>query len=258
MESIAEKVRQIINDDGMLGLSRNIVAYAYRRGVRPWLPSTGYVHYAGIPTAYDHKWGDDSVPSLWLPHYAMDAPDYESTLISGLKEHVRFGDRVVVVGGGVGVTATVAALQVGPSGSVRCFEAAIESVEKVRRTAALNGVAEWLTVDHAVVGRPISIYGTQPSREVLAPIELPECDVLELDCEGAEVDILQTMSIHPRVILVETHGHYGAPTALVSSLLEERGYHLSCRGAAEPRVRKYCDEHDIQVVIGVLDKEQVY
>ena len=36
--------------------------------------------------------------------------------------------------------------------------------------------------------------------------------MLELDCEGAEVEILRELTIQPRVILVETHVLYGAPT----------------------------------------------
>jgi hypothetical protein len=36
------------------------------------------------------------------------------------------------------------------------------------------------------------------------------------------VDILRELTIQPRVILVETHGVYGAPTDLVASLLWKR------------------------------------
>jgi hypothetical protein len=48
---------------------------------------------------------------------------------------------------------------------------------------------------------------------VISPAELPECDILELDGEGAESLILRNMTIRPRVIAVETHGVYGAPTS---------------------------------------------
>jgi hypothetical protein len=68
-----------------------------------------------------------------------------------------------------------------------------------------------------------------------------------LDCEGAEVEVLRELTIQPRVILVETHGMYGAPTDLVASLLEKRGYIVSHRGVAEPRMDDYCTKHDIRV-----------
>jgi hypothetical protein len=75
--------------------------------------------------------------------------------------------------------------------------------------------------------------------------------VLELDCEGAEVEILRELTIQPRVILVETHGLYGAPTHLVASLLEKRGYIISDRGVAEPRAAHHCTEHDLRVLLGI-------
>lgn len=62
----------------------------------------------GIPVCYDKKWGEP-----WA-----DQPDYEDGLVVGLTETLRSGDRVVIVGGGIGVTAVVAALRTGRSGSV--------------------------------------------------------------------------------------------------------------------------------------------
>jgi hypothetical protein len=248
------RVAGIVRDAWVTGLAGRALAAAYRRGVRPWLPSAGPARYGGVPVAYDRKWGDRRVPARWVPDEAKDVPEYEATLIAGLKELVRPGDRVVVVGGGVGATAITAALQAGPAGSVRCFEGARESVEKVRRTAEINGVSDWLVVVHAVVARPVSVYGTAPDEPAVAPSELPECDVLELDCEGAELDILRDMTVRPRVVLVETHGLYGATTPALTGLLEERGYRVRRRGVAEPRLRRLCEEHDIQVLAGVREE----
>lgn len=242
---------EIVREAGLLGLGARGVAYLYRQAIRPWMPRAGQVHYAGIPVGYDRRWGDLSVPLFWRPEYVDDAPEYEATLVRGLRQHVRRGDRVVVIGGGVGVTATIAALQAGPSGRVYCFEGASEGVEKVRRTAARNGVADRLMVQHAIVARSIAVYGTEPHDAHVAPGNLPDCDVLELDCEGAEVDILRDMSIRPRVILVETHGLYGASTSLVCSLLEGNGYDAIVGDVADPLVRPYCEANDIRIVTGV-------
>jgi hypothetical protein len=60
------------------------------------------------------------------------------------------------------------------------------------------------------------------------------------------------MIIQPRVILVETHGLYGAPTDLVASLLEKRGYVVSDRGVAEPRMAEQHTKQDIRVLLGVV------
>jgi hypothetical protein len=75
--------------------------------------------------------------------------------------------------------------------------------------------------------------------------------VLQLDCEGAEVEILRELIVQPRVILVETHGLFGSPTDLVASLLEKRGYVVSDRGVAEPRMAEYHTENDVRVLLGV-------
>jgi hypothetical protein len=75
-----------------------------------------------------------------------------------------------------------------------------------------------------------------------------------LDCEGAEVEILRELIIRPRVILVETHGLFGAPTDLVASLLETRGYVVSDRGVAEPRLAGFCTVNDIRVLLGIRSR----
>lgn len=246
------KAAKIVRESGATGLIRRAVAFVYRRGIRPLLPSTGPVRYGGVAIGDHHKWGDRWVPPLWVPPRVEDVPDYEAALLSGLKEHVRSGDRVVVIGGGIGVTATMAALQAGPTGHVHCFEGAREAVEHVRRTAVANGQLDRLTIHHAVVARAISVYGTESTLPIVAPAELPACDVLELDCEGAEMDILAQMTIQPRIVLVETHGLYGAKTALVTQLLEERGYSVQDYGVAEPGLRERCERDDIRVLVGTL------
>jgi hypothetical protein len=162
------------------------------------------------------------------------------------------GDRVTVVGGGEGVTAVVAAQAVGETGSVVCFEGSGWGVRKVMATGIRNKVSRRLTVKHAVVGKAIDVYGDpgQLSTLVVAPAELPESDVLELDCEGAEIVILRNMTIRPRVIVVETHGFYGAPTVVVKELLEELDYTVEEWGVAEPRLSEICETNDIRVLLG--------
>ena len=112
-------MRDIIRADGVLSLLRRSIAYAYRRGVRSCLPGEP-VRYAGKPICSDRKWGDGLVPATWVPEEVRegaDEPDYEAALLTGLSETVRPRDKVVIVGAGLGVTAVVAALCAGPSGS---------------------------------------------------------------------------------------------------------------------------------------------
>ena len=141
----------------MPGLARRSVAYAYRQGVRPCIPGEA-VRYAGIPICHDRKWGDRMVPTSWVPGEALDQPDYEATLVAGLSETIRPGDNVVVVGVGFGVTAVVAALRTGPSGTVQCFEGSKQQVRLAQQTAARNRVTN-IRIRHAVVAKSISVYG---------------------------------------------------------------------------------------------------
>jgi hypothetical protein len=247
------KVRDIVRAHGMSGLAWQSMAFAYRRGVRPCIPFGEAIHYAGIPICHDRKWGDRIVPTSWVPVEAVaDQPDYEAKLVAGLSETIRSGDSVVVVGGGLGVTAVVAALRTGPSGTVQCFEASKKYVGLAQQTAARNRVTN-VSVHHAIVAKSIRVYGSGNDLGIiLPPSQLPPCNVLELDCEGAEVDILREMTIQPRVIVVETHGLYGAPTDLVASLLEKRGYVVSDLGVAEPSDSEGCIEVDLRVLLGII------
>ena len=192
------------------------------------------------------------MPDFLIPYPLEDIADYEQTLISALRSHVRLGDKVTIVGGGEGVTAVIAAMAAGETGSVVCFEGSSWGVQKIKATAARNNVSKRLRVEHAVVGEAISVYGGQDdhSKLIVSPAELPECDVLELDCEGSEIGILSDMTIRPRAIAVETHGVYGAPTTMVGELLENLGYAVHEYGIAEPRVLQECEENDIRVLVG--------
>ncbi len=235
------------------GFVHRALGFVYQGLIRPWLPGRALV-YAGIPVCYDRKWGDAIVPAAWLPDFGFetgytDEPGYEVALIAALNQTVGPGDKVVVVGGGVGVTAVIAAKCAGPSGTVVCFEGSKQYVRHIHETARRNKVTN-IVVKHAIVSKPIAVYGKASDfGEVVAPDRLPECDVLELDCEGAEIDILRNMAIRPRAIIVETHGAYGAPTPLVESLLTELGYGVRNLGLAEPRIEEICVEKDIQILL---------
>ena len=248
------KVRDIVRAEGVSGLAGRSVAFAYRRGVRPCLPSKP-VRYAGIPICHDRKWGDPLVPITWAQEVIPDEPGYEAALIAGLVETVSSGDFVIIVGAGLGVTAVVAALNVGPSGTVHCFEASKQYVRFAQQTAARNKVTN-ISVQHAVVAKPIFVYGSGNDLGAVMPSsQLPQCNVLQLDCEGAEVEILRELIIQPRVILVETHGVYGAPTHLVASLLEKRGYVVSDRGVPNPSKAEHYTKCDVRVLLGEIRRQ---
>lgn len=180
-----------------------------------------------------------------------ERPHYESGIANSLRTWVDKGDDVVIVGGGWGVTAALAAEKVGPTGSVHVFEGSKEHVKHVRETAELNEVADCVTVTHAIVGSRISLRGAAGSPELISPADLPACDVLELDCEGSEIGILEGISITPRVVIVESHGHLDASSAKVRALIDSNGYEIVAESIADRELMETCLENDVRVLTGV-------
>jgi hypothetical protein len=66
-------------------------------------------------------------------------------------------------------------------------------------------------------------YGDGKVALVVAPEDLPECGIPEIDCEGAEHIILAGIIIRLRAIGVETHRIYGSPTKAVHKAFEKIG-----------------------------------
>lgn len=245
------KARSIYVKHSAAALVNKAAVRVYCRLIRPLLPTKGYYQFGGVRVGVPVRAGDAVLPQSWKPNTAANKPNYESPLVCALKKHVRKGDKVVIVGGGWGVTTAVAAQQVGEGGSVLTFEGAEQWAERVRETARLNGVEDRVKVVHAVVARAISLRGAQGNPKQVAPKDLPPCDVLELDCEGAEVDVLRHMTVAPRVLLVETHGVLGAPTAEVERLLRERSYTVLHK---EPE-GQHGARKDIYVLVSRRDEE---
>jgi hypothetical protein len=217
-------------------------------GIRGRLPVKRHLRFGGVIVDNDVKALDFLFPRF---RNKRDIDGYEEALVKMLRQTVLPGDNVVVVGGGWGVTACVAAEAVGKSGKVICYEGNLRNAERTRRAAELNEVADRLEVVSAIVARDVGIYDGQKAGKVLDPEALPPCRILQLDCEGAEIDIFKGMKIEPEIIIVETHGFLGTPTDSVAETLEQRGYEVRHMGWAEPRVADFCRENDICCLLGI-------
>ncbi|TKX52276.1 hypothetical protein EXE42_16635, partial [Halorubrum sp. SP3] len=79
-------------------------------------------------------------------------PGWEATFIDAIHRVVEPGDDIVEIGGGYGVSAVVAAREVGHEGSVTVYEPSRESVEVIKETAQLSKVGEIVSVVNAAVG----------------------------------------------------------------------------------------------------------
>lgn len=186
-----------------------------------------------------------------VPWQRTDRPNYEDALVDGIERWAELGDDVVIVGGGWGVTSVTAAKQVGEDGSVLTYEGSADDAANLRETLELNAVDQCTTVNHAVVGEALFLRGEQADAPVVAPQELPECDLLVLDCEGAELTILEGMDADPPAVLVETHGWRGAPEEEVRNHLDAAGYEVVDRRIAEPDLHSFCEENGIYVLTAV-------
>ncbi|MEJ6012157.1 FkbM family methyltransferase [Novosphingobium aquae] len=217
-------------------------------GIRGRLPVKRRLRYGGVLVDIEVKALDFLFPRF---RNKRDIEGYEEALATMLRRTVQPGDTVVVVGGGWGVTACVAAEAVGASGKVICYEGNLRNAERTRRAAELNEVADQLEVVEAIVARDVGIYEGQKAVTVVDPEALPPCRILQLDCEGAEIDIFNRMQIQPEIVIVETHGFLGTPTDKVAETLEQKGYEVRNMGLAEPRVANVCRDNDIFCLLGI-------
>lgn len=195
------------------GPIRRLVQPIYDETIRELLPRKIKV-YNGVPANTGR-----------LLDTTLNQPDYKRGTIEPLRDYVRRGDQVVIVGGGWGISAVVAA-QAG--GDVIVYEAAREMVDIVRQTVRLNRLEDAIEVRHNTIGPALDVYGRDIGPSISIN-ELPSCDVLELDCEGAERSILSSLEQRPSVIIVEIHPHQSVSLGSIEAELFERDYRIVSR-----------------------------
>lgn len=175
-------------------------------------------------------------------------PDYEKPAVDCLKAHARPNDRVVIVGGGWGVTSVWASRL---ADSVVAYEASAHQYEACRETLRLNPHHGKIDLRHAVVGENVDPWGEMRGADVVAPRDLPECDFLELDCEGAELGIVRRLAVRPRVVSVEYHPHLGVTEAEIREALAEKGYRVT-----EKAVEAQSEAEGVYVLTAVHERAE--
>lgn len=220
------------------------LAQTFYSTVRPYLPATRRCVYNGVVMGKRYPFIEDYLPG----EFSGIQPAYKQPNVAAIREHVSAEDNVVIVGAGQGVTTVVAARQAW-KGSVYAYEPGSKWIELTERTVRLNAVDDRVTLIETTVGDIITSQGSDTSTAGKTnPEELPECDVLELDCEGAEIEIITGLRRLPEVIIVETHGFRGAPTEETIAAIEDRGYEVVERMPVEGG-EKYASERDAYVLI---------
>lgn len=194
----------------------------YRRYIRPALPKVGDYKKNNIPVE-DKKLLDDHLPRQF--HLRENKPFYEQALVDLHNRVTKQGDDVVIIAGGYGVTTFYADQTVGKSGSVTVYEGSNRNIEFLKDISTSSDLYGEINIHHAVVGEDISVSG-QATTTVISPDEIPSCDVLELDCEGAEFLILSNLDIRPREIYIELHPHINDKSHQVIGELKKMGYSI--------------------------------
>ena len=223
--SLIDRASAKFREDGLVSLAQAGAVYLYSSTIRPALPITGqYPDVRGITVGADHRRPRPFDELIGIRTSFPD--DHKRANVELLQEYVGSGDDVVVVGGGNGITAVAAAKAAGKEGSIRIYEGTQREIETLQRTMALNDVRTPTIIQHAIVGDGGRLKGNAGDPDLVEPHELPSCDVLEMDCEGAEVEIIRGLSKRPATIVVETHPDRNASTAVVYTALERRGYRV--------------------------------
>lgn len=167
------------------------------------------------------------------------------------------GDTVIDVGANIGCFALLASRRVGPTGRVVALEPEARTFEQLQRNIALNHATNVTALRLAIGGRCgevtlhispesalfSSIYGhgdvgradgrtqTVPMitlEELFNRHSIAHCRYLKLDCEGAEHDIVASMTseVAGRIagITMELHKVEGKDPAMIGQKLQDLGY----------------------------------
>jgi tRNA G37 N-methylase Trm5 len=97
---------------------------------------------------------------------------------------------------------------------------------RLQRTIKLNDVEEYIETRCTIVGEAKRTASGQKTGDSLHPSEFPECDIIEMDEQGSEIDILKEIEANPRIMIVETHRYLGAKSEEVKRYIHDLGYQV--------------------------------
>lgn len=206
----------------------NILKYSgvfYQKTIRKFLPEYGYTRRNGVIISRKRIF-DDLLPRHFHPHPPKKSR-YKDGNVSLLNNHLMKGDDVISIGGGYGVTAITASRLVGDAGSITVYEASERQANIIQNVIELNGESNNIELIHGLVGKNVHVYDGMGDPKQVHPAELSDVDVIEMDCEGSEISILNEMNITPRCMIIELHPHrYGEPYNKGIQVIEDLGYEI--------------------------------
>jgi hypothetical protein len=200
--------------------------------------------------------------SQFFPFEIACKPNFKRTNIELLRNNVKSGDIVTIIGGGRGITSVVAARMAGPNGKLHIYEPDEKRIPIIRETLELNDIETDYEIYNIAIG-PVYCHGREVRKGneksdvvSLPPTNLPKSDVLEMDCEGAELAILNNLSIRPRSIIVEAHFHKQfCPYSSIDTLqtaMTNLGYSISGHGYVGGGRGEWGDKKPPKVLLGEI------
>jgi FkbM family methyltransferase len=242
-------------------------AFRHRRLIRNWAPVvlgyTGLRNLRGgatIELASGMRFAIAHASDAWTIVQVIGRNDYRVRPSEPWRT-------VIDIGANIGTFAVLAA-QAAPAARVLCFEPAPDTAALLRRNLTMNGVAARVVIEeravYGVAGQVELVSPPQSSMRRVRPpgsedgitvraeaVTLPEifdrhavdrCDVLKIDCEGAEYDLLRACpsSVLDRVDRIALEFHEWRPgdtAAELQRLLSLQGF----------RVEHVCDPVDPDV-----------
>jgi hypothetical protein len=232
--------------EGIIPLLSSGFRYTYKQGIRKYLPPVSYPIIQDVEIYIPDKRLRVLDKIVLGEDFHFDK-NHKKSNVSLIQKYILPGDEVVVVGGGRGITSVNAARQVGTGGSIVVYEAAKSQISKLKETIKLNDVEHVVSIRHAVVGEALSTLDSIQNAPTLSAEDLPECDVLEMDCEGGEIHILDNLGINPECIIVETHPRQNADTRKIGRILKTMGFEI---------VESKPDRNSGDVIVGKISREE--
>lgn len=237
------RASEILRNDGIVSLVKRSIRFLslsdyYNNKIWPLLPTTAeYGTYNQVEVKGTHPMKIRHSSGLEIKHRVLDnimpwstpsnIPNFKKPNIEQIYNNYTKGDKIVIIGGGNGVSAVHSANIVGPEGAVIIYEGDKERVRDLEKTLEHNGVLDICKINHSIVGQA-HLVESPGSANVVQPSDLPLCNALEMDCEGAELEILKDIQQLPDKMIIELHhkktySPYSSPDT-IKSILEEKGY----------------------------------
>ena len=214
MASLNKKIKRLYSEQGLSGLLEAIAFTFLARCFH--VPSRKIAVFNGIAVRGASFYSKSDI-----------FPEHEVELISAIRNYIKNGEKVIVVGGGSGASTVAVAHQVGNSGSIIAYEANKNSLARSKETIQLNKVNDRVEIKHAIIEKPVYLLGELGNPPLIPAKNFSECDVLVMDCELNRSGLLsENMKIRPRLIIVEAHPALNSPKEEIIKLLEKLQYEI--------------------------------